>query len=385
MPSKNDMSSDDILDQIVEGYFEVDLAGHFSRVNAALSRISGYAVDELAGMNNRRYTTPKTARALYAAFNQVYRSGNPAEMITCEIICKDLTRRMLELSVSLMRTAQGEPSGFRGIARDITSRWEAEQYAETFRCRREQIILHDALFDMTGRLSGNFQTLCNEINNIVARILEDIDPQHSSKFSAFEQYTRIKNIERIATQGKALLRRLTGLAEVETGAAVHTDLDEIVRISAETVCRDREDIEIHEQHGRDPWPVQFDRVTMGQALLAVCANSAEAMSAGGRLFLRTQNMDLDLATAAPLALEAGRYVQANITDTGIGMAPQTVEQALTPFFTTKEKQAGLGLTAAYGIVRKHGGILALFSEKGVGTTVSIYLPIASEPPADISA
>lgn len=379
MPDKNDVSSDDILNQIVEGYFEVDLAGNFLRVNTALSRISGYAMDELAGMNNRQYTTPETARSLYTTFNQVYRSGNPAEMITCEIICKDLNRRMLELSVSLMRNTQGKPWGFRGIARDITSRWKAEQRSETFRNRREQILRHDAIFDMAGRLSVHFQTMCTEINQTVAEILEGITPQHSSNFSAFEQYTRIKNIERVATHGKALLRRLTGLTEVETGTTVLSDLDEIVRISAETVCRDREDIEIHEQHDPDPWPVRVDRVTMGQALLAVCTNSAEAMPAGGRLFLRTRNMDLDPAAAAPLALDPGPYVQANITDTGKGMAPQALSQALNPFFTTKEEHVGLGLTAAYRIVRKQGGILVLFSDKGVGTTVSIYLPVASEP------
>lgn len=374
----------DVLDQLVDGYFEVDLAGNFTRVNAALSRISGYSEKELTGMNNRRYTSPDTARALFQAFNQVYRSGEPAEIVACEILCKDLSRRMVELSVSPVRNADGETTGFLGIARDVTRRWESQKHEETFRCRQEQIHRQDALCDMAGHLAGHFQLMCSQIKDNISHILEEIDPQNSAKFS-FEQYTRIKNVERSAIQGKALLRRLTGFDEVGTGAAVYTDLDDMVQIAGETVCREREDIEIHQQHERELWAVYFDRVTLGQALLAICSNSVEAMTAAGKLFLRTRNVALDEAEAAPLALSPGRYVQVNITDTGKGMNAQTLGQALNPFFTTKDKHVGLGLSSAYRVVRKHGGVLVLFSEKGVGSTVNIFLPAVSQTPEDIPA
>ena len=375
---------EDVLDQIVDGYFEVDLAGNFTRVNAALSRISGYSQKQLTGMNNRRYTSPDTARDLFQAFSQVYRSGEPAEIVPCEILCKDLSRRMVELSVSPIQNTAGETTGFRGIARDVTRRWESQKNEETFRCRQEQIHRQDALCDMAGHLAGHFRTMCGQIKDDISQILDEIDPQNSAKFS-FAQYTRIKNVERAAIQGKALLRRLTGFDDVGTGAAVYADLDDMVRIAGETVCRDLEGVEIHQQHEPKLWPVFFDRVTLGQALLAICSNSVEAMDASGKLFLRTRNLALDETEAAPLALSPGRYVQVNITDTGKGMDAQTLGRALNPFFTTKDKHAGLGLSSAYRVIRKHGGVLVLFSEKGVGATVNIFLPAVSQSPEDIPA
>jgi two-component system cell cycle sensor histidine kinase/response regulator CckA len=116
-----------ILENIEEGYFEVDLAGNFTFVNDALCRIAGYDRDELIGMNNRDYATPETAKEMYAVFSKTYQTGEPARIVDYDIFRKDGSTRTLELSASLMTDTTGKPTGFRGVVRDVTERKQAEE------------------------------------------------------------------------------------------------------------------------------------------------------------------------------------------------------------------------------------------------------------------
>jgi PAS domain S-box-containing protein len=116
-----------ILENIEEGYFEVDLAGNLTLVNDSLCRIAGYNRDELLGMNNRDYTTPKTAKEMYQVFSKTYQTGKPARIVDYDILRKDGNTKTLELSASLMADSTGEPVGFRGVVRDVTKRKRAEE------------------------------------------------------------------------------------------------------------------------------------------------------------------------------------------------------------------------------------------------------------------
>jgi len=111
-----------ILESIEDGYYEVDLAGNFVFFNDAICRILGYSREELTGLNNRRYMSDETARAVYEAYNGVYRTGKPNKVFGYELIRKGGKIRIVEVSISLIRNANGKPEGFRGIARDMTDR-----------------------------------------------------------------------------------------------------------------------------------------------------------------------------------------------------------------------------------------------------------------------
>jgi PAS domain S-box-containing protein len=116
-----------IIENMQEGYFENDLAGNFTFVNDALCRILGYPKEELIGKNNRQYTDEKTAKKIYQVYNRIYRTGEPSKGIEEEYIRKDGTKLFAELSVALISDAEGKPIGFRGIARDVTERKQAEE------------------------------------------------------------------------------------------------------------------------------------------------------------------------------------------------------------------------------------------------------------------
>ena len=116
-----------IIENIQDGYFEVDLAGTLTFFNESLCEIYGYPKEELLGMNNRQYTDKENAKKVFDAFNEIFKTGITCSIFEYEIIRKDGTRRQIEVSASLKKDSSGKPIGFRGIARDITERKRTEE------------------------------------------------------------------------------------------------------------------------------------------------------------------------------------------------------------------------------------------------------------------
>jgi PAS domain S-box-containing protein len=129
-----------ILESIEDGYFEVDIAGHFTFFNDSVCRILGYTRAEMMGMNNRQYTDKENSQILYQAFNKVFRTGEPSTGVGYEIIRKDGTKRYIESSASLIRNVSNQPIGFRGIMRDITERKRAENALRESEQRYRELI-----------------------------------------------------------------------------------------------------------------------------------------------------------------------------------------------------------------------------------------------------
>ncbi len=116
-----------ILENIEEGYFEVDIAGNFTFFNNSTAKIIGYSRDELMGTNNRQYTDEENAKKLYQTFNKVYTTEKTQKGFDWEIITKGGSKVYVEASVSLRKGPEGQPIGFRGIVRDVSERKQAEK------------------------------------------------------------------------------------------------------------------------------------------------------------------------------------------------------------------------------------------------------------------
>jgi PAS domain S-box-containing protein len=115
-----------ILNEMEEGYQEVDLAGRFTYFNEAFLRIFGYSRDEMMGTNFSRFAAEEAiAKNVYCAYNDMYNTGLPIKSYEWDIIRKDGVRRTIEFCASVLRDSQERPTGFRGIVRDITDRRRA--------------------------------------------------------------------------------------------------------------------------------------------------------------------------------------------------------------------------------------------------------------------
>jgi PAS domain S-box-containing protein len=116
-----------ILENIEDGYFEVDRAGNFTFFNPSLCRILGYPREEMPGMNNRVFMDAENAKKVFRTFNEVYVTGIPTKGFEWETIRKDGARTYIEVSISLIVRPGEKPTGFRGIVRDITERKRTEE------------------------------------------------------------------------------------------------------------------------------------------------------------------------------------------------------------------------------------------------------------------
>jgi PAS domain S-box-containing protein len=115
-----------ILENMEEGYYEVDISGNFRFFNDSLLKITGYSHNELLGTNYRQFTDPSDVKTVFRAYNKVYISQKPSKEFEWTIINTGGDKRYLEASVSLMKNFEGLPVGFRGIARDVSERKRAD-------------------------------------------------------------------------------------------------------------------------------------------------------------------------------------------------------------------------------------------------------------------
>ncbi len=143
-----------------------------------------------------------------------------------------------------------------------------------------------------------------------------------------------------------------------------------------------EDISLVFLPSDDVWRIRADPTQIDQIMVNLVVNARDAMPNGGTVNIETSNTTLD-STSAEFDLidqEPRDYVMISVTDTGCGMDKKIQQYIFEPFFTTKtdSRGTGLGLAIVYGIVQQNEGLVSVYSEKGLGTTVRIYLPAVKE-------
>ncbi len=250
--------------------------------------------------------------------------------------------------------------------RDITERKNLE--SQLFQAQKLQ-----AIGTLAGGIAHDFNNLLMAILGYTSLMLMDVEPGH-------HHYEKLKIIEKEVQSGADLTKQLLGFARGGKYEVKPTDMNEIVIKSSDVFGRTKRDIVIHRRLQSGLSIVEVDRGQIEQVLLNLYINAWHAMPSGGDLYLETHNVVLDEAQADNYLVSSGQYVKISITDTGVGMDETTKQRIFEPFFTTREmgRGTGLGLASAHGIIKHHGGVINVYSEKGKGTTFNIYLPASGK-------
>jgi PAS domain S-box-containing protein len=198
----------------------------------------------------------------------------------------------------------------------------------------------------------------------------------------------VGRIRQAVEGGSNLTSQLLAFARREVVRPRVLDLTTVIRDVAALLQRSLgRNIDLRVSVAPDAWRVTADPGQIEQVLVNLAVNARDAMPHGGTLAIDADNVDADHDFAVYHdGVAPGRYLRVRVSDSGVGMSRETVERAFEPFFTTKASDVGtgLGLATVYGIVRQAEGSVHIYSEPGLGTTVSILLP-ATTAPAEVTA
>jgi two-component system cell cycle sensor histidine kinase/response regulator CckA len=349
----------------------MDLEGNLTFVNRNAYNYFGYTPADLKqGLNSFDMLIPADREEAKQNVTRIFR-GEPTSVNEYTALRKDgTTFPVIIHSAPIFK--EGKPVGLRGFMIDNTDRKKAEEERRKLEVQFHQAQRFEALGTLAGGIAHDFNNLLMNIQGNTSLMLFEIDSTHP-------HFDLLKNIEKQVKSGAQLTRQMLGYARKGKFNVKPVDLNRIVEESAETFGRTRKEITIERNFEDGLFSIAADKGQIDQVLLNLYVNAADAMPGGGRLFLKTRNVTHLNIKGDQYNPEPGNYVQLNISDTGCGMDKTTLERIFDPFFTTKEmgRGTGLGLASVYGIIKSHDGYIDVDSEKGQGTTFTIFLP-ASE-------
>jgi PAS domain S-box-containing protein len=328
----------------------VDLEGNVEMISAAAERVFGRTREESEGRPFAENVHPDDLEAAMANFAEAM--TRPTSL-TVRTIHADGRVVLLEATTTPILGPSGEPYRILAAVRDVTERHLLEEQ-----------LRHAQKMESIGRLAGgvahDFNNILTAIRGYAELLLLDLAEDAPARESAEE-------IARSAARAAGLTGQLLAFSRKQVLRPQRLDLNGVVSGMSQLLGRVLgEDVELTTALAEGVHDVLADPTQLEQVVLNLAVNARDAMPEGGRLLIRTANVDL----------EAGPHVALVVADTGHGMDAETAARIFEPFFTTKEVGAGtgLGLATVHGIVAQSGGSVEVTSEPGVGTTFTVCLP-----------
>ncbi len=331
-------------------------------VNEAAVRKYGYSREELLKLTVLEIRPPEDVPRL----KETLASIEPANLNTgsWRHRKKDGTTFEVEITTHAIEFA-GRPARL-VVASDVTERRRVES-----QLRQSQKM------EATGLLAGG---VAHDFNNLLGVILGSGELARRAARSGRPVDGYLAEIDAAARRAADLTRKLLAFSrkqvlEVRT-LDVGEMLDDFLQLLRRVIG---EDVELMVSRSPEPLIVVADASQLEQVLLNLCTNARQAMPGGGRITLETRRARFGEADVQREPWAAvGDWAELRIVDSGEGMDETTRARAFEPFFTTKPDGTGLGLAMVHGIVHQHHGMVHVESRPGGGTTVHVYLPIATE-------
>ncbi len=337
--------------------------GMYLDINNGFTEVMGYTREDIIGRTSislNIWANPEDRKKLIRNLTKFgFVKNMEAEFIDKEGHTKIglLSARILEI--------RGEKI-IQAITRDISDRKRLERQFQQAQ-----------KFEALGTLAGG---IAHDFNNILMGIQGRASLMGVKLLPDDPLMEHVQGIETYIKSATNLTKQLLGVVHAGKYEIKPVNLNAIVEKNAEMFGRTHKEIRIHTKSQQEHIVVEADKGQLEQVLLNLFINAWQAMPGGGELFLDTSIVQLDKAACKPHDVEPGLYCKIAVTDSGIGMDDATLRQVFDPFFTTKDKGrgTGLGLASAYGIVKNHHGFITVYSERGHGTTFTVYFPMSSK-------
>ncbi|MCP3683335.1 MAG: PAS domain S-box protein, partial [bacterium] len=346
------------------GLFYVFDEQRFIRWNNEWERITGYSDQELASKYGTDFFNGEDKTAIEERMLKVFREG--AADTEAELVTKD-GRRIPYYFTGQRKKLNGKDH-LVGLGIDITKRVQAEEE----RKKIEDQLMQSHKMEAIGTLAGG---IAHEFNNALSSIMGNIDllkmdlPYNEN----IDSYT--KQMKDSSDQMTKLTAQLLAYARGGKYQAKTILINELVKDTLSILQHTiNHSIKVETNLATENLNVKADPTQMQMLLSAILANASEAIEGKGFMQINTKRKEIDECVKHYPDLKPGPYVCITIEDDGKGMDKETKDKLFEPFFTTKFQGRGLGMAAAYGIVKNHEGLIYVYSEEEKGTVVRIYLP-----------
>ena len=356
------------IEQAGEGIVMTDAQANIQFVNPAFERMTGYSGAEAVGRNIRILKSSEQDELFYHQLWETISSGRiwSGRMINK---CQDGTCYTEETTISPVQDSAGQIVNYVAVNRDITQQLLLE-------AQFQQAQKMEAIGLLAGGVAHDYNNMLGVILGYAELALEKVAPTHSL-------HKDIETIITAAQRSADITRQLLTFARKQTIVPVMLDLNQTVE-SMLTMLRRLigEDIDLAWLPRTGLLPIKMDPAQIDQILANLCVNARDALAGTGKITIETENITFDEAYCADhFGFSEGKYVQLAVSDDGCGMSKEVLAHIFEPFFTTKEEGqgTGLGLSMVEGIVKQNNGFVNVYSEPGVGTTFSIYLPQYVDP------
>lgn len=321
--------------------------------------------DQVIGMNLRDASTPDVYASIAEHVQAALRGEQNSTTYTAT---RNGRSRDWQAHFVPEIAANGEVRGFFTIVYDLT---ELK--------RLEARLLQAQKMEAIGQLTGG---IAHDFNNLLGVVLGNLQLLERNLQDQPAMSRKIHTAMRAAVRGADLTRRLLAFARRQILAPAVLDLNRQLAGITDLMQRTLgESVEVRMVQTPQLWHTRVDSGQFENAILNLAINARDAMTQGGRLTVRTQNVGLDVQFCREHPqVEPGEYVSISVTDTGTGIEPDVLPRVFEPFFTTKEsgKGSGLGLAMVHGFAEQADGLATIESKLGRGTTVTIYLPRCQE-------
>jgi len=361
------------LESARDGIMITDLQGSIQHVNQALERMFDYDRQELIGKNPRILRSTVHSSEVFAHLWRTIlgRASWQGELVNKR---KDGTLIDTSVTVSPIVNSQGQLTHFVGIFRDVSEHKRMER--QLFQAQKMQSV---------GTLAGG---VAHEFNNLLAGIQGYASLALREQNLSSTAHEFLDFIVQLSDRAANLTRQLLAFARKPALSRQITSMEQLLTTTASLVKHTLNlDVSIEAIDAMvdgEPLVALADANQLQQVLVNLALNARDASPKSAAptpvvFRLRRRLLTTDLA-AFPQNVPEGDYVVLEVEDRGSGMSPEVLQQALDPFFTTKDigQGTGLGLPVAFGIILGHAGFLTIDTELGVGTCIRIYLPRMSK-------
>jgi two-component system cell cycle sensor histidine kinase/response regulator CckA len=370
------------------GVWELEFATNRLSWSETMAPVFGLAPEQAPKTTGELFQLihPDDRRELEASFGRAI-AGETAYQLEFRTIWPDGSTHWVAGLAKASHGADGRSRGLIGVGIDIDGR----KSAEAVLLSTEDQLRQAQKMEAVGRLAGG---VAHDFNNLLTVILGYCELMLDDLHQGDRHHADIVEIHKAGTRAGGLTRQLLAFSRKQIIEPMLLDLNAIASDMRVMVSRlIGEDVRVVLSLRTDLARVLVDRGQVEQVVMNLAVNARDAMPGGGTLTLETANVELDESYARThLNVLPGPYVMLTVSDTGTGMTPEVQARLFEPFFTTKEpgKGTGLGMATVYGIVRRSGGSIDVYSEVGRGTSFKIYFPrakgaeIVVEPPATVA-